>query len=359
MKLIDRYILFKFLRTVLFVVLILNAIICVIDYGEKSDDFIQHPDLSTYSILVDYYFNFFLNITNLLSPVTVFIATVFMTAQLASRTEIVAILSNGTSFRRIMMPYMMGAILLAILTFGMTGWIIPKANKTRVAFEVEYLKKQYYFDQRNVHIKVAPNTFVYLQNYNNITNTGYLFTIEKIIDGNLVEKLSAPRIEWDSAKTKWHIESYKRHIFRGEIERLESGRNMDTTLHMRPKDFESKHLLHETLTLPELDDYITLQLARGNTKIGIFEVEKYERYTYPFTIIILTAMGVILSARKSRQGIGMQIAFGFLLAFMFITFVRMTRSMGQAGTLDPQIAAWLPRIVFTFITGILYKTVPR
>jgi len=358
MKLLDRYILFKFLQTVLFVVLILNAIICVIDYGEKSDDF-MHPDLTAWSILRDYYFNFFLYITNLLSPVTVFIATVFITARLASRTEIVAMLASGTSFRRIMVPYMVGAVLLALLTFALTGWIIPRANKTKVAFEVEYLKKQYYFDQRNVHIKVAPSTFIYLQNYNNINHTGYLFTIEKIIDGELTEKLTAPRIEWDSTKSKWHLASYKRHIFEGEVERVETGRAMDTTLNMRPNDFESKHLLHETLTIPELDEYIALQLARGNTKVGIFEVEKYERYTYPFTIIILTAMGVILSARKSRRGIGMQIAFGFLLAFMFITFVRMTRSMGQAGTLDPQIAAWMPRLIFTFITGILYKTVPR
>jgi len=358
MKLIDRYIIQKFFSTFIFVVLLINAVICVIDYGEKSDDF-MHPQLTVTSILFDYYLNFALHYTNMLTPITVFITTVFVTAQLAARTEIVAILAAGVSFRRLLFPYFLGSAILAIITFFATGWIIPKANKTKVAFEIEYLKSKYYYDQRDIHFKVAPNTFAYMQNYNNIVNTGYLFTLEEVVDNQLLSKLSAERIEWDSLKQKWHLPSYKIHSFNGDQEKTYSNRNLDTLINLHPKDFGSTHLLWETLTIPQLNEYVKTQISRGNTTIGIFLVEKYQRFTYPFAIIILTIMGVIVSARKSRQGVGMQIAFGFLLAFVFITLVRMFNSLGQTGSISPILAAWIPTILFAGITLVMYKTVPR
>jgi lipopolysaccharide export system permease protein len=358
MKLIDKYIFTKFLQTFFFVVLLINSIICVIDYTEKINDFLKKK-VSAAEILGEYYLSFVPYITNMLSPITVFIATVFITARLAARTEIVAILACGISFRRLLLPYLMGASILALLTFLMNGWVIPKTNKIKVAFENKYLKGTYYYDERNVHSKVAPNTFAYLQSYNNQSHIGYLFTLEYVVQKQVLKKLSAERIEWDSVKTVWRLPNYKIHSFNGDNETVFHGTNMDTVLNLRPKDFESKHLLHETFTLPELDHYINAQQLSGNTQVGIYLVEKQERYAYPFAIIILTIMGVIVSARKSRQGTGMLIAIGFLLAFVFVTFVRMSRSMGQAGTLDPWLAAWLPTLIFAGVTLVLYRTVPK
>jgi lipopolysaccharide export system permease protein len=358
MKLIDKYIFTKFLQTFFFVVLLINSVICVIDYTEKINDFIKKK-VTAGEILGEYYLSFIPHITNMLSPITVFIATVFITARLAARTEIIAILACGVSFKRLLLPYLMGASILALTTFLMNGWVIPKTNKIKVAFENKYLKGTYYYDERNVHSKVAPNTFAYMQSYNNLSRTGYLFTLEYVVDKQVRQKLSAERIEWDSVKTVWKIPSYKLITFNGEEETVYTGTAMDTALNLRPKDFESKHLLHETFTLPELDAYIAEQTHRGNTQIGIFVVERQERYAYPFAIVILTLMGVIVSARKSRQGTGMLIAIGFLLAFVFVTFVRMSRSMGQAGTLDPWLAAWLPTLVFAVITMFLYRTVQK
>ena len=358
MKLIDKYIFSKFLQTFFFVVVIINLIICVIDYTEKVNVFLNKK-VSYAEIFGDYYLNFVPYLTNMLSPITVFIATVFITARLSARTEIIAILACGVSFRRLLMPYVGGAAILAVLTFFLTGWIIPNANKTRVAFDIKYFKGTYYNDERNIHSKVAPNTYAYMQSYNNQTRIGYMFTLEYLLDKQLEKKLSAERIEWDSVKMVWRIPNYKIHTFMGDEETVIGGTNLDTVLNLRPKDFESKHLLHETLTLTELDDYITEQMSRGNTQVGVFVVEKYERYTYPFAIMILTVMGVIVSARKSRQGTGMMIAIGFMLAFVFIIFVRMSRSMGQAGSVEPLVAAWLPTVIFSVITVFMYRTVPR
>ncbi len=357
MKILDRYIFKQFLATFFFVVLVINSIICVIDYGEKTDDFMS-SGASWQSVLFDYYANFVLHITNMLSPITIFIATVFITARLAARTEIVAILASGVSFSRILVPYFWASFLLAVITFGLTTYFIPKANKTRVAFE-NSLKGKYRYDKNNVHFKIAPNLFAYFYAYDNSLRTGYQFTLEKILDNTLVEKLSSNNIVWDTVKNVWHIDQYKINRFKGERETVERGSNMDTVLSITPKDFESTHLLWETLTLPELEAYIKLQFSRGNTNMGIFLVDKNERFAYPFTMIILTIMGVIISARKSRQGVGWQIAFGFLIAFTFIIMVRLSRSLGQAGSIDPMLAAWSPTLIFTLITAIMYKTVPR
>jgi lipopolysaccharide export system permease protein len=358
MKLIDSYILKKFFSTFFFVSLIILAVICVIDYGEKADDFISKKipfDL----IVMNYYFNFILHFNNMLNPILVFIAVVFITSRLAARTEIVAILSSGVSFARLLLPYVIGAVILALANFLLNSYVIPRANKVRVAFESQFIRGQFYYDARDIHFKVAPETFIYMQSYNNISKVGYLFTIEKLRGNRLEAKLIADRIVYDTTKNKWHLDYYKLHKFEGDRETMEQGNALDTAINIAPSDFESTHELQTALTLPELRAYINKQLSRGNTNVGLFEVEMYEKFTYPLAIIILTIMGVIVSARKSRQGTGWQIALGFLLAFVFITLARMCKSMGQAASLDPLTAALFPPLLFAGIAVILYKTVPR
>ncbi|MDX5345982.1 MAG: LptF/LptG family permease [Hymenobacteraceae bacterium] len=358
MKLLDKYILKKFLTTFVFVVLILVSVICVIDFTEKNDDFIKN-NVSFYSIVFDYYLNFIPFLANTLSPITVFIATVFVTAKMASHTEIIAILSSGVSFRRLLLPYVAGASLIALLIFAMIGWVIPNANKTRVAFEVAYIKNPYTYDMRNIHIRTGPQTYVYMESYNNVSNVGYTVSIETIEGTVLKNKLTSDMMRWDNEKKKWHIDEYERRTFSGDDETLSRGYNLDTTLNLLPKDFASTYRLAETFTLPELNRYIEEKRARGADDIEIYLIEKYERFSYPFAVIILTIIGVIVSARKARGGVGFQIALGFLLAFIFIIFVITSRSLAQVGDVDPMVSAWIPIIVFTGIGMILYKTVPR
>ncbi len=358
MKLLDKYILQKFLTTFVFVVLILVSVICVIDFTEKNDDFIKN-NVPIGEIIFDYYINLIPFYANMLSPITVFIATVFVTAKLASHTEIVAILSSGVSFRRVLVPYIMGSSIIAVAIFGLIGWVIPNANKESVAFQVKYTKGPYYFDGRNIHMKVAPETYVYMESYNNTANVGYNFAIERISGTNLTQKLTSPSITWMPETEKWHATSYTLRTFDGEKEAIYKGGVLDTALNMRPKDFESTYKLEQTMTLPELNAFIAEKRERGADDIETYLIEKYERFSYPFAIIILTVIGVILSARKARGGVGLQIALGFFLAFVFIIFVIASRSFAQVGDIDPKYAAWIPTTIFTGIGFLLYRYIPR
>lgn len=333
------------------------AIICVIDFTEKNDDFIKH-NLGA-DMILGYYLKMVPYIANMLSPITVFIATVFVTAKLAAHTEVIAMLSSGISFKRIMLPYFLGSIFIGVLIFILIGWFLPVFNKDRVAFERQYIKNEYYFEGRNVHMKIAPETYVYLESYNNQLKVGYQFTLESIKEVDLRSKLKATKIFWNTEKNLWTVENYTIRTFDGENEKIMSGSVLDTIINLSPSDFESTYMLHETFTLPELDNYIKEMKERGAENTTVYEIEKYERYTYPFAILILTIMGVIVSARKSREGTGFQIAFGFLLSFVYIIFVIFSRSIANAGSLSPLMAAWMPNIVFSGIGVVLYKTVPR
>ena len=358
MKLLDKYILKKFLTTFVFVVLILVSVILVIDFTEKNDDFIKH-NVAASEIIFDYYINLIPYYANMLSPITVFIATVFVTAKLASHTEIVAILSSGVSFRRLLVPYLIGSSIIAAVIFALIGWVIPNANKESVAFQIKYTKSTFTYDTRNIHVKVAPETYVYMESYNNTANVGYNFALENIDDTKLRSKLTSNNVRWDDEKKKWHMDSYTLRTFDGEKETLYKGGALDTTLNLTPKDFESTYKLEQTLTLTELNRFINEKKSRGADDLETYLIEKYERFSYPFAIIILTIIGVIVSARKARGGVGFQIALGFFLAFIFIIFVITSRSLAQVGDIPPSVAAWIPTIVFTGIGFVLYRYVPR
>ncbi len=357
-KILDRYILRQFFQTYIFTILLLVMVVSVIDYSEKSDDFIGVP---IRSILFDYYLNFFLYVNNLVTPLIVFIATVFVAARLAGRTEIIAMLSGGMSYRRIIQPFLLGALFIAGLSFFLNGWVIPKANKVKAAFEQTYTVDQSKLrsDQQNFHAKINDTTFAYMQTYNSILKIGYKFALERIDSLRLRQKLTSDMIRWDTAKDAWHMDKYQIHTFDGQEETLIKGIDLDTVIALNPSDFEVKHLHWETLTLPQLDEYIAAERARGNSNLGIYLVEEYQRYSSPFAILILALMGVIVSSRKSRQGTSFQIALGFVLSFIFLILAIIGKSVGQSGGLEPRLAVWLPNVVFAFVAVWLYWRVPK
>lgn len=366
MKILDKYILKKILSTFFFVVLILVSIVTVIDLTEKMDKYSRN-NLDAITI-IGYYGNFIPWIAGLITPITVFIAIVFVTSQMASRTEIIAILSSGVSFIRMLYPYFLGAGILALISFYLNGWVIPKSNRERLDFEVKYLNKTYYYDKQNIHLQVEPNTYLYLQNYNNQSNTGYQFSLERFHDNRLVEKLNADNIQWDTTKNKWTLKYWKRkridslfHLNSPDAikELSQSGDTMDTVLAILPKDFGNEQTKYDGMTVPELNEHIAKMKFRGATGVEVFETEKHIRFATPFTIFILVFMGVIVSSRKSRGGTGFQIALGFMLSFVFILFFTMTRTFAEAGSLSPLIAAWAPNLSFMVLSLVMYKFVPR
>lgn len=379
MKLLDKYILKSFLTTFFFVVLILLAVITMIDMTDKMDNFAK-ANLGAGEIL-SYYLDYIPWIGALVTPITLFISTVYVCSRMAGHTEIIAILSSGVSFRRILFPFFLGALLIAIGSFFLTGWLIPNATKSRLAFEVQFLKSKYYFDKKNIHMQVAPNVYLYMQSYNNSNQTGYHFSLERFENNMLMEKLTANRIEWDTTKQKWTLRDWKikkiNSIFETasnpestafentskkimvRVDSMQKGSAMDTTLVIHPKEFESDYRKYDGMTINELDDYIDTLRERGSTGIELYEVEKYTRFSSPFSIFILVFMGAIVSSRKSRGGTGLQIALGFALSFVFIVFFTLFRTFAENGALPPQISVWIPNITFGIITILMFKYVPR
>lgn len=358
MKKIDWYILKQFLYTFFYVLIILCFVITVIDYAEKNDKFIKH-NLS-FEEIRNYYFSFIPFIASLITPITAFVATVYVTANLSIRSEIIALLSSGFSLKRIMLPYLYGGIIIAIMSFLLNGWILPKANKSRVNFEVSYIKNPYYFSKNNVHFKISDETYLYLERYDNNLEVGNNVSIEKFTNNLLKERLIGRQLVWDSEDKIWEIKSWQLRILNGDgNEEITSGLQLDTALLINPSDFDNNYKLNETLTLTELNKYIDLLKLRGSDSVVLYEIEKYIRYTQPFTILILILIGVIVSSRKSRQGTGILITLGFLFAFTFIIFFVMSRAFAENGSLNPLFAIWIPNLVFILIGIIMYRIIPR
>jgi lipopolysaccharide export system permease protein len=364
MKILDRYILKKILSTFFFVVLMLTSVIVMITLTEKMDAFSRN-NLGFLSI-ADYFLDYIPWIMGQLMPITVFIATVFVTSRMAAHTEIVAILSSGTSFRRMLLPYFISSVLIALLTFWLNGWIIPQSNRSRLAFELKYFENKLNFDKRNVHMQIAPNVNLFLQNYTSNSNMGYQFTLEKFDSGRLIEKLTADNIHWDSSKNKWELKRWRLKKIEAMFSKVSqseplitSGDDMDTSLVITPKDFGAEERQMDGMTIPELNETIKKRRSRGLAGIELFETEKYIRHAVPFTTFILVFIGVIVSSKKSRGGTGFQIALGFLLAFIFILLFTISKTFAEAGSLPPVLAAWMPNLIFAAISIGLYKYIPR
>ena len=356
-RIVDKFIVKKFISTYLFVVAILLAIIGVVQITEKNEKIIKN-NLS-FMDMTKYMLDFFPYVGNMITPITTFIAVVFVTAKMASHSEIIALLSSGISFRRLMLSYLMGGLIIALVNFYLTGWLIPNSNKDRIAFEIQYFENPYHFSDRDIHIKIAPESYFYLESYNNQSKIGYKFSLETIYDHKLHEKLSSQRIEWKEETQSWELHTWEKRTFDGMHETFTKGKFLDTVLNITPRDFENDFRLFEMLTINELNDHINLLKSRGADDVNFYEVEKYTRYASPFAVILLTFIGLFVSARKARGGTGFQIALGFLISFIYILFFWFSKTLAEAGGLHPALAIWIPNIIFSIVGFIIYKTVPR
>ncbi len=358
-KLIDVYIIRKFLGTFFFCLLLILTIAVVFDFAEKVDNFMERQ-APLKAIIFDYYMNFIPYFAMLFAPLFVFIAVIFFTSKMAVNTEIIAILNSGMSFRRMMWPYFLSAFVIAAFTFILTNFVIPKANQTRMAFEnVYYHPSSNRITVENIHRKVFKNTYVYMGTFNPLTQRGQNFTIEDIDSGRLISKLSASAVTYDTTKHKWSAINYYIRQIKGNEEIITKGKQIDTALIIQPDDFSRDPGIVGTMTSRELEEYINQLRLQGSDELKLFLIEKYRRFANPFAVFILTLIGVTLSSRKIRGGIGMNIGIGLGLSFSYILFLQFASQFSLKGNLGPMLAMWIPNILYSIIGLVLYKLAPK
>lgn len=360
MKKIDLYILKKFIGTYIFIVGIIIAIVIVFDLVEKMDDFLENQ--APFSMIVfDYYLNLIPYYANMLSPLLVFLAVIFFTSQMAGRTEIIAILASGVSFRRLMFPYAIGATIIVITTYFLSSDVIPVANRTRLDFEGKYIKAPKDYGLDDIHMQIEPGVYVYLKSFSSFTNRGLRFNIEKYNDDKLVSRLFAGQISYDSLKTCWTLNRCTQWDFDedGITHKITKFESVDSVINILPSDFTKERKAFEMLTNRELTEHIEELRRRNVGNTEEFEIELRKRQASPFAAYILTLIGVSLASRKTRGGMGMHIGIGLVLSFIFILFLTVSSSFAVNGGMNPILAVWLPNITFSLIGIYLYNMAPK
>lgn len=356
---LDRYIIGKFLGTYFFAILLIISIAVVFDITEKIDNFLD-KEAPLKAIVFDYYFNFIPYFANLFTPLFVFIAVIFFTSKMASDTEIIAILSSGVSFKRLMFPYFVGALVVAVFSFILGGYVIPPSNKTRLEFEGTYVRRRGVTDLKDIHLQLEPGLFVYMGQFYSIRNKGNHFSVERFEGNQLKSKLSAQTITFEEDSNRWVLHNYIRRDFMDDKHiTITEGSKLDTTFNMSPSDFKSEHNWFETMDNTELSNYIRVQTQKGVGSIKPFEIEYYKRLANPFSAFILTLIGVSLASRKVRGGIGLHIGIGLGLSFGYILFMTVSTTFAINGNMNPFIAVWLPNFVFAIIGVYLYIKAPK
>ncbi len=359
LKILDIYIIRKFLGTFIYSITLILIIAIIFDISEKIDDFIEH-EAPMKAIVVDYYLNFIPYFGVLFSSLFTFISVIFFTSRMAYRTEIIAILSSGISYRRLLWPYFLSALLIASTSYYFYDFIIPQANKKRLAFEEKYIRgTPHNYTNRNIHKQIEPGVFVYMQSFSNYLNTGFKFSIEKFDGKELKYKLLSDNIQWDSTKSKWVISNYMIREIDGINERISRGTKLDTSLTITPEDFRRRENAIEAMDYYELRDFIAEQKLQGSEDVIISEVERHKRISVPFSTLILTLIGVSLSSRKVRGGIGMHIGLGLGLSFSYILFLQFSSQFAIGGLVNVITAVWIPNIFFALIALYLYKVAPK
>ena len=358
---LDRYLISKFLGTYFFSIVLIISIAVVFDYNENIDKFTTN-NAPWKEIILDYYLNFIPYYSNLFSPLFVFISVIFFTSKLAENSEIIAMMSTGMSFERMMRPYMISAAIIALLTFFLGAYVIPEGSATRLNFENIYKKKMRPNYAQNVQLQVEPGVVAFIEHYDGSTKTGYNFSLDKFENKKLVSHMTANTIKYDTlsdVQYKWRIFNYTIREMRGMKEKISSGTSTDSIIKMEPSDFLETRNQQETMTNPQLKEYITKQKDRGLGNVNAFEVEYYKRYATPFASFILTTIGLSLSARKRKGGMGLYLGIGLGLSASYILFQTISATFAINADWPAIIAVWIPNIVFTAIAFYLYTKAPR
>jgi lipopolysaccharide export system permease protein len=353
MKKLDWYILKKFLTTFFFTIMLMAVISCVIDLTEKMGDFTERH--TPFWEIMNYFKNFIPHITALLFQFFIFIATIFFTSKMAYKSEIIAILANGVSFQRFLRPYIIGGALLCGLSLLANHYIVPLANKQRLAFEDKYIHYERTASDHNVHLRLTKNLWVFMQNFDYKTYTGNRFTAERIEDKHLVEKIMADRVSYDTIKKEWTLYNVTIRKNDGLKESLTEVNEMKQKYPFVPTDLDEDEDVKEALTTPELSRYIEREKLRGRETLNFFYVEKYRRTSQPFAGMILVIIGACIASRKIRGGSGLHLALGIILSAVYFFMMQFSTTFSTKGGLNPLLSVWILNFIFGGVALYLFR----
>ena len=349
-KTFDLYIIKKFLGSYVFSIMLLLAIVVMFDINEKLDAMLNAPLKET---IFDYFVNFLPYFANQFSPLFTFIAVIFFTSKLADNSEIIAMLSSGISFRRLLVPYLVSAAIIAGFSFILAAYVIPPANIKRIDYQNKWVNNKKVEYGSNIQMQVSPGVIAYMSRYDNISKLGYKFSLEKFEGKVMKSRLTAQTIKYDTLY-KWTVNDYVIRDFRGLRETIRRGESKDTTIEIEPRDFLISEKDQEMLTNSQLKTYINRQKERGVANIKNFEIELEKRYAMTGAAFILTVIGMALSSKKIKGGMGINIGIGLLLSFSYILFMTVTSTFAVSGYTSPLVAMWIPNVIYTFIAIYLY-----
>ena len=360
MKILDKYILSKYLTTFFFCILLFTAIVVVVDISEKTDNFAKSK-LSAYQIMTDYYFGFIPRIDALLFPLFVFISVIFFTSKMAGRSEVIAVLSSGVSYNRFLRPFLAGGIILSVILWFGYQYIVPKANKKWGDFEKQYIdgtspdgmNNTTY--KQNVYFKLDQNSYVGIRGYDTISKTGNGFFIQRFAENKLLYNLRASNFSWDTLAKKWKLTDVTERTLNDNNETVTRSPARLMNFNFKPLDLRKDNYLKDQMSTPDLEDFIKMEKIRESDTVNSLLVERYNRDAIPASVIILTVIGTVLASRKVRGGSGAHIALGVVLSMTYILFSRISVVFATKGNFTPLLAAWLPNIIFGMLAIFLYR----
>lgn len=358
MPIIYRYIIRKFATTFIFTILLFILIAIVFDVSEKIDDFIEN-EAPLRAIIVDYYFNFIPYFMNLFSPLFIFISAVYFTSRMASNTEFIAILSTGMNYYRLLIPYLFVGVILAIFSYYLNGWVIPRSNQNMVKFEAKYLKSPYQNTDMNIHRQLQKNQYMYMESFDYQDSMGFRFTLEQFDGNSLKSKLSATSIKWDNQRHKWIARDYSKRILNGMQENYITGDTLILNLPITPEDFGRKDMAIQAMTNDQLNKFIETEKLRGDEQVSFYTVERYKRGSMPFATLVLIVIALALSSRKIRGGMGMHLGLGLLIAFSYILVLQFSTTFAIKSDFPPIFSVWLPNIIYGILGIILLAKTPK
>ncbi len=359
LTILDKYIIKKFLGTFIFIQVLIMAIAVVFDVSEKIDDFLD-SNATFYEIIVRYYINFVLYYSNLFSSLLIFISAILFTSKMAQRSEIIAILASGVSFRRLLRPYFISGLFLTGLAMILNHFFIPYANKGLNSFMEEHMWNTYRILERNMHREMVPGTIVYAESINLDYNVVYQFSLENWEDGKLTKKLIADRAIFLEEDSVWSIKNYFiRDFLPDGSEIIERGFAKDTVMNLHINDFGQRLTIAATLDYYQLNEYIEKERLKGSNKVPYLLIEKHQRTSYPVATFVLILIAVSLSSRKSRGGTGLHLALGIVSAVTYIFLMKITSVATTNAGLNPFISVWIPNILFGLYAIYLYRKAPK